>query len=231
MAALLWTAVYAALRRTTATHSMAGWIVALAVLNPMVVFLSSGVNPDAVSFPLSTLAILGRVARAAARNASRSRAGVPAGGCAGQAIRGGAVDRSVERDRHPVAGAPVVRRRRPAPIIPGRHSSSSPKPGSWRLGDSICGRRSCSPLSRERTRPLREYVKTRVHADRHHRHRVLGKTGMARLSDRRRLVCRCCICCSRSTLACVDLASAPSAGVRGLHRHRLRGVRGDHAGG
>jgi hypothetical protein len=58
MAALLWTAVYAALRRTTATRSMAGWIVALAVLNPMLVFLSSGMNPDAVSFPLSTLAIL-----------------------------------------------------------------------------------------------------------------------------------------------------------------------------
>ena len=58
MAALLWTAVYAMLRRTPETQSIAAWLVALIVLNPMVVFMSSGVNPDAVSFPLSTLAIL-----------------------------------------------------------------------------------------------------------------------------------------------------------------------------
>ncbi len=38
------------LRRTAATRSIAGWIVALIVLNPMVAFMSSGVNPDAVSF-------------------------------------------------------------------------------------------------------------------------------------------------------------------------------------
>ena len=58
LAAVLWTAVYARLRQTAATRPIAGWIVALVILNPMVAFMSSGVNPDAVSFPLSTLAIL-----------------------------------------------------------------------------------------------------------------------------------------------------------------------------
>jgi hypothetical protein len=57
-AALLWTAVYAALRRIDETRASAGWIVAIALLNPMVAFLSSGINADAVSFPLSTMAIL-----------------------------------------------------------------------------------------------------------------------------------------------------------------------------
>jgi hypothetical protein len=57
-AALLWTAVYAALCRIVETQAIAGWIVAIALLNPMLAFLSSGINADAVSFPLSTLAIL-----------------------------------------------------------------------------------------------------------------------------------------------------------------------------
>ena len=73
LAALLWTAVYVTLRRTTATRSIAGWIVALIVLNPMVAFMSSGVNPDAVSFPLSTLAIL-FVWRVLSRGTHRGRA-------------------------------------------------------------------------------------------------------------------------------------------------------------
>ena len=57
-AALLWTAVYAALRRIDETRAIAGWIVAIALLNPMVAFLSSGINADAVSIPLSTMAVL-----------------------------------------------------------------------------------------------------------------------------------------------------------------------------
>ncbi len=57
-AALLWAAVYAALRRSVETRAIAGWIVAVALLNPMLAFLSSGINADAVSIPLSTLAIL-----------------------------------------------------------------------------------------------------------------------------------------------------------------------------
>ena len=57
-AALLWAAVYAALRRIVETRAIAGWIVAMALLNPMLAFVSSGINADAVSFPLCTLAIL-----------------------------------------------------------------------------------------------------------------------------------------------------------------------------
>jgi hypothetical protein len=57
-AAVLWAAVYAALRRIVETRAIAGWIVAIALFNPMLAFLSSGINADAVSFPLSTLAIL-----------------------------------------------------------------------------------------------------------------------------------------------------------------------------
>jgi hypothetical protein len=57
-AALLWAAVYAALRRIVETRAIAGWIVAIALLNPMVAFLSSGINADAVSIPLSTMAVL-----------------------------------------------------------------------------------------------------------------------------------------------------------------------------
>jgi Predicted membrane protein (DUF2142) len=58
LAALLWTAVFVALVRTTVTQAIAGWILALIVLNPMLAFLSSGVTPDAASMPLSALAML-----------------------------------------------------------------------------------------------------------------------------------------------------------------------------
>jgi Predicted membrane protein (DUF2142) len=57
-AALLWTAAYAGLRRIAETRAIAGWIVAIALLNPMLAFLSSGINADAVSFPLCTMAML-----------------------------------------------------------------------------------------------------------------------------------------------------------------------------
>jgi hypothetical protein len=58
LAALLWTAVFVALVRTTVTQAIAGWILALIVLNPMLASLSSGVTPDAASMPLSALAML-----------------------------------------------------------------------------------------------------------------------------------------------------------------------------
>lgn len=57
-AALLWTIVYVALCRIDETRAIAGWIVAIALLNPTLAFLSSGINADAVSLPLSTIAIL-----------------------------------------------------------------------------------------------------------------------------------------------------------------------------
>jgi hypothetical protein len=57
-AALLWAAAYAALKRTPATHALAEWILLIVLLNPMLAFMSSGINTDAVSFPLSMLAIL-----------------------------------------------------------------------------------------------------------------------------------------------------------------------------
>jgi hypothetical protein len=57
-AALLWAAVYAALRRIVETRAIAGWIVAIALLNPTLAFMSSGINADAVSYPLSTIAVL-----------------------------------------------------------------------------------------------------------------------------------------------------------------------------
>lgn len=58
LAALLWAAVYRTLRRTEATREVASPLLAFLVLNPMVAFMSSAINPDAVTVPLATLAVL-----------------------------------------------------------------------------------------------------------------------------------------------------------------------------
>jgi hypothetical protein len=55
---LAWVAVYLLLRRTPDLSPWAGLIVATIVLIPTASFMSSGVNPDALSLPLITLAIV-----------------------------------------------------------------------------------------------------------------------------------------------------------------------------
>jgi hypothetical protein len=55
---LAWVAVYLLLRRTPDTAPWAGVIVAVIVLIPTASFISSGVNADALSLPLITLAIV-----------------------------------------------------------------------------------------------------------------------------------------------------------------------------
>ena len=64
LAAILWGVVYLVMRRvlpsssSSGAESLAAMIVAFLVLNPMVPFMSSGINPDAVNVPLATLSIL-----------------------------------------------------------------------------------------------------------------------------------------------------------------------------
>lgn len=55
LAALLWTWVYRVLRQET-PHGVPVFLVVL--LNPMLAFMSSGINPDALLYPLSALAML-----------------------------------------------------------------------------------------------------------------------------------------------------------------------------
>ena len=108
-AALLWAAVYAALRRIDETRAIAGWIVAIALLNPMLAFLSSGINADAVSLPLSAMAIL-----VVWDNLTRGTGGVratpvAARGGARQAVGGVAVHGARRRDRRAVGAAALAR--------------------------------------------------------------------------------------------------------------------------
>jgi Predicted membrane protein (DUF2142) len=62
LAAILWAAVYLVMRRVLSpdntSRDVAAIIPGLLVLNPMVPFVSSGINPDAVNVPLATLSIL-----------------------------------------------------------------------------------------------------------------------------------------------------------------------------
>jgi hypothetical protein len=73
LAAILWGAVYVVMRRVLSPAplpspspphdspkdaSLAAILTGFLVLNPMVPFMSSGINPDAVNFPLATLSIL-----------------------------------------------------------------------------------------------------------------------------------------------------------------------------
>jgi hypothetical protein len=53
-----WVAVYVLLRRTRETAASAGAMIALLVLNPMLAYMSSGVNADALSVPLIALATI-----------------------------------------------------------------------------------------------------------------------------------------------------------------------------
>jgi hypothetical protein len=58
LAAALWALVWAVLTRIPELRPGAGAVFALAVLNPMLAFMSSAVNPDAVNNPLCALALL-----------------------------------------------------------------------------------------------------------------------------------------------------------------------------
>jgi hypothetical protein len=58
LAAILWGVVYVVMRRVLGDANLATIVVAFLVLNPMVPFMSSGINPDAVNVPLATLSIL-----------------------------------------------------------------------------------------------------------------------------------------------------------------------------
>lgn len=58
LAAALWAAVWHALRRQPDLTDWTRPLFAFTVLNPMLAFISSGVNPDAVNIPLCTLALL-----------------------------------------------------------------------------------------------------------------------------------------------------------------------------
>jgi hypothetical protein len=125
LAALLWTAVYAMLRQTTETRSVAGWIVALIVLNPMVAFMSSGLNPDAMSIPLSTLAILA-VWRVLSHGIHRGRALAwllaaalikPSAGALFIGLASGIAVLWLARRRQPASSAASVSAPAPKPVV------------------------------------------------------------------------------------------------------------------
>lgn len=58
LAAALWACAWRVLRAIPALSPWRGPLFAFVVLNPMLAFMSSGVNPDAVNIPLCTLAVL-----------------------------------------------------------------------------------------------------------------------------------------------------------------------------
>ena len=73
LAALLWAVVWSALRGMSDLGVPPGPVFALVVMNPMLAFMSSAVNPDAVNNPLCALALL-QVWRVAATGRGRTAA-------------------------------------------------------------------------------------------------------------------------------------------------------------